>query len=402
MKKLITWTSLILAVSLFAEPGNNKGQLKKSMKAIPLSSIYLSTENGGTNHASAALSDGIGIYTTQEDEYAKAIAYLNGKYGDDALKDEKSLKDYVLDTGTVADKELANKLDLVTAQKSNPGDSCDDGDEGTTGDVYVDNNFTCKGQNSVIGAPCDDINPQTKNDVYTDINFTCKGVLTRSESKCFGDEIGSEFLVNGVYYLVVDNDTIKNNLNRAETLCTSNVNDMSSLFDGNKAFNSDISKWDTSNVTNMSAMFESATSFNQPIGNWNTSKVTAMSYMFLRAGKFNQSIGNWNTSKVALMGNMFREATSFNKPIGSWNTSKVIQMQGMFMGATSFNQPIGNWDTSEIEVNDDMFWSAKAFNQDLSNWCMFNVTKKPNYFDYNTPNWNKTNRQPIWGTCPGQ
>ena len=138
MKKLIAWTSLILAVSLFAEPGNNKGQLKKSMKVVPLSSIYLSTENGGTNHASAALSDGIGIYTTQEDEYAKAIAYLNGKYGDDALKDEKSLKKYVLDNGTVADKELAEKLDLVAVKES------------------------------LIGGDCDDINPQTKNDKFLD------------------------------------------------------------------------------------------------------------------------------------------------------------------------------------------------------------------------------------------
>ena len=131
MKKLITWTSLILAVSLFAEPGDNKGQLKRSRKVVPLSSIYLSTENGGTNHASAALVDGVGIYITQEDEYARAIAYLNGKYGDDALKDEKSLKDYVLDNGTSEDKELANKLNPNTTQKSNPGDSCDDGNPKT-------------------------------------------------------------------------------------------------------------------------------------------------------------------------------------------------------------------------------------------------------------------------------
>jgi surface protein len=74
----------------------------------------------------------------------------------------------------------------------------------------------------------------------------------------------------------------------------------------------------------------------------------------------------------------------------------------MFRNATSFNQPIGNWDTSKIETIDDMFWSARAFNQDLSNWCMINITTKPNYFDYNTPKWNKTNRQPVWGTCPGQ
>jgi hypothetical protein len=106
---------------------------------------YLSTENGGTKHASAALSDGIGIYTTQDDEYARAISYLNGKYGDDALKDDKSLKKYVLDNGAPADKELAEKLNLdpTPTQKPKVGDPCDDGKESTTGDFYVleDNNF---------------------------------------------------------------------------------------------------------------------------------------------------------------------------------------------------------------------------------------------------------------------
>ena len=37
-----------------------------------------------------------------------------------------------------------------------------------------------------------------------------------------------------------------------------------------------ISLWDTSNVTNMSSMFDGATNFNQDIGNWNTSNVTNM------------------------------------------------------------------------------------------------------------------------------
>src|SRR5574344_642477 len=99
--------NLIITSSILVS-GLSATELKRSMKVVPLSSIYLSTENGGTNHASAALSDGIGIYATQENEYAKAISYLNGKYGDDALKNKESLKDYVLDNGTVADKELAN------------------------------------------------------------------------------------------------------------------------------------------------------------------------------------------------------------------------------------------------------------------------------------------------------
>src|SRR5574344_1664547 len=137
MKKLIAWTSLILAASLFAEPGENKGQLKKSMKVVPLSSTYLSTEYGGINHASAVLADGVGIYITQEDEYAKAIAYLNGKYGDDALKDDKSLKEYVLDNGTVADKKIAEKLGNGPAESA-VGDSCYYGDSQTEKGYYTD------------------------------------------------------------------------------------------------------------------------------------------------------------------------------------------------------------------------------------------------------------------------
>ncbi len=376
MKKLITWTSLILAVSLFAEPGQNNSQLKRSMKVVPLSSIYLSTENGGTNHASAALADGVGVYITQEDEYARAISYLNGKYGDDALKNEKSLKEYVLDTGTVADKELANKLNLATAQKSNPGDSCNDGkietmddmytddaftcvgkiiigsecnDEnaGTTGDVYVDNNFTCKGQNSVIGATCDDDNPQTKNDVYKDINFICKGTKIYYENKCYGDATGDEFVFEGKTYLVVDNDTIKANLDRAETLCTSNVTNMSSLFYDNTSFNQPIGDWDTSNVTDMSWMFYDTTSFNQAIGGWNTSNVTSMFAMFDSATSFNQPL-NWNTSNVKDMGNMFLYAISFNQPIGGWDTSNVTDMSWMFLNAKSFNKNISNWNVLNV------------------------------------------------------
>jgi len=41
-----------------------------------------------------------------------------------------------------------------------------------------------------------------------------------------------------------------------------------------------ISNWDTSNVTDMSEMFNEASNFNQDISNWDTSNVTNMSDMF--------------------------------------------------------------------------------------------------------------------------
>jgi surface protein len=53
-----------------------------------------------------------------------------------------------------------------------------------------------------------------------------------------------------------------------------------SAFDGNTAFNQDISGWNTANLTSMAAMFKGASSFNQNIGNWNTGKTTQMQSLF--------------------------------------------------------------------------------------------------------------------------
>ena len=59
-----------------------------------------------------------------------------------------------------------------------------------------------------------------------------------------------------------------------------------------------ISLWDTSNVTDMSYMFQYASKFNGDIGGWDTSNVTGMGGMFWCAANFNQDIGKWNTSNV--------------------------------------------------------------------------------------------------------
>ena len=84
----------------------------------------------------------------------------------------------------------------------------------------------------------------------------------------------------------------------------------------------------------------------------------------------------------------------------SLNTSNVSNMSYMFSSCSKLSGISLN--TSNVTNMDFMFMDTKSFNQDLSNWCMINITKKPNSFDKNTPNWNKTNRLPIWGTCPEQ
>ncbi|KKW61751.1 BspA family leucine-rich repeat surface protein [Mycoplasma capricolum] len=85
-----------------------------------------------------------------------------------------------------------------------------------------------------------------------------------------------------------------------------------------------IQYWDTSNITDMSNMFESAQWFDQDISNWNTSKVTNMSSMFYDAKLFNKNISKWDISHVTNISRMFWGASSFDQDLSKWNTTSVI------------------------------------------------------------------------------
>jgi surface protein len=164
-------------------------------------------------------------------------------------------------------------------------------------------------------------------------------------------------------------------------IVTTLLTDMSDMFSGADAFNSDIGSWDTYNVTNMFRMFYNASVFNQNIGYWNTTNVTNMSGMFNGAYAFNKPIGNWITSSVTDMGGMFTDTYAFNQNIGynlstgSWDTSKVTGMSGMFY-ASKFNNngnpSIGLWNTSSV-TNMDYMFAYSAFGQNISNWDVSSV-----------------------------
>ena len=195
--------------------------------------------------------------------------------------------------------------------------------------------------------------------------------------------------------LINDGNVIPNNID------TSQIKDMSNLFENNKTFNKPINKWNTKNVTNMMGMFQGATSFNQKIvvksqepfilgillmgykGNgeklpvvilkiiskyvietgWDTSRVINMDTMFYKATSFNQPVGGLNTHKVIRMRGMFCGATSFNQPVEDFDTSQVINMSYLFCGATSFNQPVECLDTSRVLYMHYMFARATSFNK---------------------------------------
>lgn len=142
---------------------------------------------------------------------------------------------------------------------------------------------------------------------------------------------------------------------------TSNITDMSELFENYAHFNESIDQWNVSNVKYMNHMFNGASNFNQPLASWDVSKVVNMSSMFCLASRFNQPINSWDVSNVTDMNNMFKLASDFNQPLNSWNVSSVTSMKGMFQNAVSFNQNLEQWDLSNVKNMKSMFLGAVNF-----------------------------------------
>ncbi len=226
--------------------------------------------------------------------------------------------------------------------------------------------------------------------------------------------------VTDMSYMFMGAKAINSNLNNWDT---SSVTNMTGLFHKAKSFNQNISNWDVSNVTNMNLMFSGAEDFNQDIGSWDVSNVTNMHAMFGTTSRahywcdtievdgpcyevtftyhgaknFNQDISSWNVANVTSMSSMFRDSTEFNQDISNWNVSNVTDLGFMFSGAESFNQDIGSWDVSNVTNMQSMFFAATAFNRNISSWNTSRVTnmesmfKAASVFNQNIGTWNVAN-----------
>ncbi len=187
---------------------------------------------------------------------------------------------------------------------------------------------------------------------------------------------------------------------------TSNVTDMSNLFNSTYNFDQSINHFDTSNVTTMRGMFFDARVFDNggQTLSLNTAKVTDMSYMFYNTTAFNREfdcgVGHFDTSKVTTMEKMFCDTFWFNQSINGFKLDAVTNMAGMFEGATfynnggevlsinapnlayiggmfssakDFNQPINFTGSNNIVNISNMFWQAQSFNQSINSWPLVNV-----------------------------
>ena len=120
---------------------------------------------------------------------------------------------------------------------------------------------------------------------------------------------------------------------------TSEITDMSLLFNGLQKFNGDISEWDVGNVKDMTSMFNHS-KFNGDISKWDVSNVRNMNYMFLKSEFTGErgDISNWDVSYVEDMGYMFF-LSKFNGDLSKWDISNVTNMNDMFYGCPLEKNP---------------------------------------------------------------
>ena len=170
---------------------------------------------------------------------------------------------------------------------------------------------------------------------------------------------------------------------------TSNVTDMSYLFDEIRSFTGNVSEWNVSSVTDMGNMFGS-TNFNGDLSKWDVSSVTNMDSMF-EFSLFNGDISNWDVSNVIDMSYMFMES-QFNGDISKWDVSNVEVMTCMFY-KSQFNGDISKWDVSNVINMKRMFYKS-PFSGNLDNWNVKNVSNLVKIFQ-KTP---LESNPPLWYT----
>ncbi|WP_459576894.1 BspA family leucine-rich repeat surface protein [Companilactobacillus alimentarius] len=133
-------------------------------------------------------------------------------------------------------------------------------------------------------------------------------------------------------------------IKNGERLNTSNVTNMSHMFDGlGNLTVLDVSTWDISHVSNMSYMFSDTGLSLIDVSTWDTGNVLNMRHMFSADNTTSNlqqlDVSNWNVSNVSDMSAMFMKDQQLKVlDISNWDVHKVIKMNDMFSGASGLRK----------------------------------------------------------------
>ena len=172
-----------------------------------------------------------------------------------------------------------------------------------------------------------------------------------------------------------------------ENLNTSEVTDMSYMFEGtNKFKNIDLSSFNTGKVTTMKGMFKDCLSLTTiDLSSFNTENVTDMSEMFYKCQVLTSlDLKHFNTQKVTDMTDMFLNCyTLTDLDLSSFNTENVTSMNRMFTGCEALsNLNVSSFNTKNVTDMYCMFFSCEALsNLDLSNFDTGKVTNMERMFE---------------------
>ncbi|MDY5163638.1 BspA family leucine-rich repeat surface protein [Leuconostoc falkenbergense] len=190
---------------------------------------------------------------------------------------------------------------------------------------------------------------------------------------------------------------------------TTNVIDMSYMFQKTALTSLDLSSWDVTQVTNFYYMFYSTTSLttlnlsswgvgrtatnvnmgrmfqdasaltNLSLTDFKTTNVIDMSYMFYRTGLNSLDLSSWDVTQVTSFYYMFYSTTSLTTlNLSSWGVGRTatnVDMGYMF-GITSAltNLNLTNFKTTNVIDMNNMFRSTALTSLDLSGWDVTKVT----------------------------
>ena len=134
----------------------------------------------------------------------------------------------------------------------------------------------------------------------------------------------------------------------------SELNDLSSIFDGLKIEVVDISGWDTSNVTTMAYMFAECEDIKKIIGieNLDVSKLQSANAMFYGCQNLVElDLTNWNPISLENMSNMFYNCSNLKiiKNIENWQLPNIKNVRKMFYNCVKLNVDLSNWNLTNIK-----------------------------------------------------
>lgn len=108
--------------------------------------------------------------------------------------------------------------------------------------------------------------------------------------------------------------------------------------------------FDTSNINNMSYMFEQQPYINPDVSKWNTSNVTSMYAMFMLTKNFNPNVRDWDVSNVNIEGGvtaMFNFAKKADPDTSKWVMNNIKFMQNLFWGSNVSEVDMRSWTFDE-------------------------------------------------------